>query len=277
MGLRVNTNTQSLVAQRNLSIQNSKQQASMEKLSSGSRINRAADDAAGLAISENMRGQIRSVKQGIRNANDAISLVQTAEGSMNEIANILVRFRELSIQSASDTVSDRERTFIQKEVQELALETDRIAQSTQFNGMNLLNGEGNVLEFQVGINNNPDLDRYKFNMNETNVTADKLGVANMSVATKADAQSNLQKVDDALLNLTESRSVLGALQNRIESNVRNMQIYEENLTTSKSRISDVDIASETAEMTKRNILSSAGTSVLSQANQNSLLALKLLG
>ena len=277
MGLRVNTNIQSLAAQRNLGINNMAQKSSLEKLASGTRINRASDDAAGLAIAEKMRSQIRSVRQDVRNANDGISMIQTAEGSMNEVSNILVRFRELSIQAATDTVGDTERGFIDKEVQQLRGEVDRIAASTEFNGRKLLNGEGSNMEIQVGLNNNPDQDRFTFDLTKTNITANTLGVGGISVATKGEAQENLGKIDEAIKTLTGNRAELGALQNRLSSSINSLQIYDENLSSARSRIYDVDMASETAELTKNNILTQAGTSVLSQANQNNLLALKLLG
>lgn len=277
MGLRIATNTQSLASQRNLGINSQAQKASLEKIASGTRINRAADDAAGLAISEKMRAGIRSVRQQIRNSNDGISMIQTAEGGMNETANILVRFRELSIQAASDTLGDTERGFINKEVQQLRAEVDRIAQSTEYNGHKLLNGEGGVLEFQVGMNNDPKLDRFTYSTDKTNTTASALGVADISVETKEQAQNNLGKIDEAIKMLSGNRAELGALQNRLQSTVSNLNIYDENLSASRSRIYDVDMASETAELTKQNILTQAGVSVLAQANQNSTSALKLLG
>lgn len=277
MGLRVMTNTQSLAAQRNLGLTSAQQKNSMEKLASGSRINRAADDAAGLAISEKMKGQIRSLGQGIRNANDGISMIQTAEGAMNEVGNILIRFRELSVQAASDTIGDAERQFIDKEVQQLRQEIDRIASSTEYNETKLLSGEGGVLEFQIGSNNDPGTDRFYFDRAKTSVTAEGLGVGNISTLSKEDAQNNLAAIDSAMNTLTGNRAELGALQNRLQSSINNMEIYNENLSAAKSRIRDVDMASETAELVKTNILSQAGTSVLSQANQSSALALKLIG
>lgn len=277
MSLRINTNTQSLAAQRSLGLNHGAQSASLEKLSSGSRIVKAADDAAGLAISEKMRSHIRSVGQSLRNANDGIAMIQTAEGAMNEVGNILIRFRELSTQAASDTIGDTERGFIDKEVQQLKQEIDRIARSTEYNGRKLLAGEGDLLEIQVGLHNNPDQDRFVFDVAKTNVTADRLGVADVSTMSKDDARANLDKVDQALVTLTSNRAELGALQNRLQAGINNMGVYQENLSGANSRIRDVDVASETAELTKQNILSQATTSVLSQANQNSMLALKLIG
>jgi flagellin len=277
MGLRIATNVESLSAQRNLGINNANQKASLEKLSSGTRISRAADDAAGLAISEKMRASIRTVRQDVRNANDGISMIQTAEGGMNEVGNILVRFRELSTQAATDTLSDTERGFIDKEVQQLSQEVNRIANSTEFNGHKLLNGSGETLDIQIGLNNDPELDRFKFDPSHTNVTLDQLGLSGISTVDKASAQSNLDKVDGAIKVLSGNRAELGALQNRLSSSVNSMNIYDENMSAARSRIYDVDMASETAELTKNNILSQAGTSVLSQANQNNMLALKLIG
>jgi flagellin len=277
MGLRINTNVQSLVAQRNLGVSNEKQRSSLEKIASGTRIARAADDAAGLAISEKMKADIRSLRQDSRNANDGISLVQVAEGGMNEISSILTRFRELSIQGASDTIGDKERGFINKEVQQLRSEIDRIAATTEFNGRKLLVGEGDKLEIQVGLNNSPELDRFVYDTQKLNVTGAALGVADVNTETKEASQQNLEKIDNAIRMLSENRSEVGALQNRLASSVSNIAIYEENLSAAKSRIFDVDLATETSELTKSNILTQAGTSVLSQANNNAMGALKLLG
>lgn len=276
MGLRINTNVQSITSQRNLGATTKAQSSALEKVSSGSRINKAADDAAGLAISEKMKGQIRSLNQGIRNANDGISMIQTAEGAMNEVGNILVRFRELSVQAASDTIGDAERGFIDKEVGQLKQEIDRIARSTEYNNTKLLSGEGSPLEFQIGQNNDPNTDRFLFDRAKANVSAEFLGVGAVTTKTKEDAQNNLAAVDYAISTLTGNRAELGALQNRLQSSINNMGIYNENLQAANSRIRDVDMASETAEMTKQNILAQAGTAVLSQANASSQLALKLL-
>ena len=277
MGLRINTNIQSLMAQRNLGISNQKQQSSLEKISSGTRIARAADDAAGLAISSKMTADIRSLRQDSRNANDGISLVQVAEGGMNEVGNILTRFRELSIQGASDTIGDKERGFINKEVLQLRSEINRIAQTTEFNGHNLLSGQGQKLDIQVGLNNSAEHDRFVFDTQKLNTSAEALGVADVHTETKQASQENLAKIDHAIEMLSANRADVGALQNRLGSSVSNLAIYEENLSAANSRIKDVDIASETSELTKANILSQAGVSILAQANNNSQSALKLLG
>jgi len=277
MGLRINTNVQSLIAQRNLGISNMKQQGSLEKISSGTRIAKAADDSAGLAIASKMTADIRSLRQDNRNANDGISMVQVAEGGMNEVGNILTRFRELSIQAASDTIGDKERGFINKEMVQLRGEVDRISQTTEFNGKKLLSGEGDKLEIQVGLNNSPEQDRFVFDVQKLNTSAQALGVSDVNTETKQAAQENLGKIDNAIKALSENRAEVGALQNRLGSSINNLSIYEENLSAAKSRIYDVDVASETSELTKSNILSQAGTAVLSQANNNSMSALKLLG
>jgi len=277
MGLRIATNVQSLSSQRNLGISNNAQKDTLEHLSSGSRIVKSADDAAGLAISEKMKSQIRSLRQDVRNAGDGISMIQTAEGGMNEVGNILTRFRELSIQGASDTVGDVERGFIDKEVQQLKQEITRITASTEFNGRKLLNGQGEVIDIQVGLRNNPAEDRFSFDVSKTNVSLESLGISDISVQGKETSRENLEKIDNAMTSLSQNRSELGALQNRLQSATNNLNIYTENLQSANSRIRDTDMASETAELAKNNILTQAGISVLSQANQNNMAALKLLG
>jgi len=277
MGLRINTNLQAMIAQRNLDQNRRAQEGSLERLSSGNRINRAGDDAAGLAISERIRASTRSLSQAGRNAQDGISMIQVAEGGTNEISNILVRMRELSIQAASDTIGDKERSFIDKEVQQLRSEIDRIATTTEFNGTKLLNGSGNKLEIQVGINNNAAQDRLVFDAQQQNVGTESLGIEGISTANKQSSQENLAKLDSALTRLNENRSALGALQNRLQSTINNIGTYRENLEAARSRIRDTDMAAETSELTKNNILAQAGISVLGQANANPQQVLKLLG
>jgi flagellin len=276
MGLRINTNVQSLAAQRALDGNYSKLNNSLERLASGSRINRAGDDAAGLAISEKFKSNIRSMTQASRNANDGVSLVQVAEGSMNEISNILIRMRELSIQTASDTIGDQERQFVDKEMQHLKSEIDRIAQSTEFNGRKLLDGSVGKLDVQIGIGNNTFQDRLNYEGKEYNTTLDALGLSRLSTETKKSSQNNLSHVDEAITRLNENRSGLGALQNRLQSTINNLAVYRENTEAANSRIRDSDMAAETAELTKRNILAEANVSVLAQANQNAQRALNLL-
>jgi len=277
MGLRINTNLQAMIAQRNLDQNRRAQESSLERLSSGNRINRAGDDAAGLAISERIRASTRSLSQAGRNAQDGISMIQVAEGGTNEISNILVRMRELSIQGASDTIGDKERSFIDKEVQQLRAEIDRIASTTEFNGTKLLNGSGTALEIQVGIGNNAAQDRLVFDAQQQNVGTDALGIEGISTANKQSSQENLAKLDSALTRLNENRSALGALQNRLQSTINNIGTYRENLEAARSRIRDTDMAAETSELTKNNILAQAGISVLGQANANPQQVLKLLG
>jgi flagellin len=277
MGLRINTNIQALAAQRSLGNNRQAQESSLERLSSGYRINRAGDDAAGLAISERIRSNVRSLGQAGRNAQDGISLVQVAEGGTNEISNILVRMRELSIQGASDTIGDLERGFIHKEIVALKSEIDRIANNTEFNGTKLLNGSAERLEVQVGLNNNPSEDRMVIDPQQQNVTLAALGLDGISTETKMQSQENLKMVDDALNRLMSNRADLGAMQNRLQSTINNINIYKENLEAARSRIRDTDMAAETSELTKQNILTQAGISVLAQANANPQQALKLLG
>ena len=274
--MRISTNVQSLVAQRHLSENNAAQRESLEHLASGSRINKAADDAAGLAISEQMRGHIRSIRQDVRNANDGISMIQTAEGGLNEVSNILIRFRELAIQAASDTVGEDERRYIDKEVQQLKQEVNRISNSTEFNGKRLLRGEGNSLTIQVGFRNTPEHDRVEFDASKISVGLDVLNLEGISVLEKSSAQDCLDRIDGAQRTVVANRAELGAFQNRLQSTINNLSVYEENLSASMSRIKDADIAQESSELTKRNILSSAGIAVLSQANTNNAAALKLL-
>ena len=276
MGLRISTNVQSFNAQRNLAATGEKQAAALNKLSSGQRITKAGDDAAGLAISEKLKGSIRSMQQANRNANDGISLIQTAEGGINEVSNILLRLRELSVQAASDTVGDTERGFTDKEFQALKSEIDRIAATTNYNGTNLLNGSGKTLDFQVGIDNDAQLDRLQYATSNTDVTLNKLGLSETGTGSKTSAQENLAKIDMAIQSVNENRAGLGALQNRLSSTVNNLGIATENLSAANSRIRDADMAQETSELTKQSILSQAGISVLSQANSSPNLALKLL-
>jgi len=276
MGLRIATNVQSLAAQRFLAGNTESQNRSLEKLSSGSRINRAGDDAAGLAISEKLKGAIRSMKQATRNANDGVSLIQVAEGAMNEISNMLIRLRELSIQASSDTLSDTERTFVDKEVQHLKAEIERISNVTEFNGTKLLNGTSPELEIQIGIQNDPQQDRLLFESNAQVTTLAALGIKEVSTMSKENAQGNMELLDSAIYRLNSHRSSLGALQNRLTSTINNLNIYRENLEGANSRIRDTDMAESSSELTKQNILSQANISTLAQANANASLALKLL-
>lgn len=276
MGLRINTNTAALNAQRNLYGTKIALDKSLEKLSSGYRINRAGDDAAGLAISESLRGQIRGLKQAWRNAQDGVSMIQVAEGGLQEVGNILIRLRELGVQAASDTVGPVERQLLNVEYQQLLDEIDRIADSTEFNGTPLLSGTGAILDFQVGTRNDPNIDRLSFDASKTDANSAAIGVNLTTVADKASAQNSLAAIDEAIVGVSAMRADFGAMQNRLMSTINNLSISMENLSAANSRIRDVDIAEETAEMTKQNILMQAGTSVLAQANNTAKSALTLL-
>lgn len=277
MGLRISTNVQSLAAQRNLSQVKDQQDRALGRLSSGNRIVRAGDDAAGLAISEKLKSDVRSTRQAERNAGDGISLIQTAEGGLNEISNILIRLRELSIQASSDTVGEQERQFSDLEFQSLLQEIDRISSSTTFNGRSLLNGEGGRVEIQVGSSNDPVFDRLHYSPENTIATSEFLKLNSFSVGTKGDAQGTLEGLDKALNSINENRASLGALQNRLASTINNLQIKVENLSAANSRIRDTDVAEETANLAKSNILTAAGTAVLTQANSSGNAALRLIG
>lgn len=277
MGLRINTNVQSISAQRMLSKTNVDLKNNLRKLSSGERITRAADDAAGLAISEKLKSQIRSIRQAKRNADDGISLIQTAEGGLNEVSSIIIRLRELAVQSASDTIGDTEREFSNIEFQQLKEEVQRISMSSEFNGRQLLDGSSGIVEIQVGINNDAFKDRIKYDGANISSTLENLGISGEMVSTKEGSQMALSKLDDALVQVNGQRAELGALQNRLTSVIQTLGITDENFSEANSRIRDVDVADETAKMTKNQILTQAGTSVLAQANQAPNYALKLLG
>lgn len=278
MGLRIATNISSLTSQRHLRNTRKLLDKSLERLASGYRINRAGDDAAGLAISEKLRGKIRGLVQAQRNANDGVSLIQVAEGGLNEIQNILVRLRELGVQAASDTIGAKERRYLDEEYQSLKEEMDRIANSTEFNGTVLLDGTGGTLDFQVNTGglNLLGVDRISFNAFKLDVNADKLGLEEVGIADKFSSQRSLGIIDMAIDEVASIRGELGALENRLTSTVKNISISVENLSAARSRIKDVDIANESAELTKRNILMQAGISVLSQANNVPQMALQLL-
>ena len=276
MGLRINTNVSALAAMRTLGNTKQALDGTLERLASGSRINRAGDDAAGLAISENLRASIRGFRQAKRNAQDGVSMIQVTEGGLNEISNMIIRLRELAIQAASDTVGDKERSFTDREFQALKSEIQRISDSTNFNGNPLLNGKAGIFEIQVGINNNPMNDRIVYNAENANVSLQSLGLVGESVATKVGAQTTLAALDDSLMRVNSVRADLGAMQNRLHSKINSLAISDENLSAANSRIRDADLALEVSDMTKNNILMQAGISVLGQANSQAQAALKLL-
>ena len=277
MGMRIATNISSITAQRQLAGSSREMQKSFAQLASGSRITKSADDAAGLAVSENLKSQIRGFAQAGRNALDGVSLIQTAEGGLNEISNILTRLRELGVQAASDTVSDRERGFLDKEVQQLKNEADRIAKSTRFGNTQLLDGSGGTFDFQVGIDNDDFNDRISFDSSEQNATISSLGVDGLDFSSKDGAKDSLQVLDDAQFAVNGYRANLGALQSRLTSAQDNISIAHENLSAANSRIRDTDIAQATSDVTRAQIMQNATVSVLASANASQQTALKLIG
>ncbi len=277
MGLRINTNVASINAQRNLRSTNLDMRKAMERLSSGSRINRAGDDAAGLAISENLRAQIRGYNMASRNADDGISLVQVAEGAMNETSSILARLRELGIQAASDTVGPNERRFLDVEYQNLLQEIERISKATEFNNQKLLDGSAPAMDVQIGIRNVPGVDRIVFDASKSNVSVEGLGLKGLMIGEKIPAQESLQSIDAAITKTAGIRADFGALQNRLQSTINNLGVSTENLANAQSRVRDADLAVETSELSRNNIMLNAGMAVLAQANQSNQAVLKLLG
>jgi flagellin len=272
MSLTVNTNVASLNAQRNLAHTQVSLNQSLQRLSSGLRINSAADDAAGLAISEGMKAQIKSMNQAIRNANDGVSFVQVAEGALNEVSNILGRMRELATQAATGTVAASQRSYINSEFGRLAAEISRIASATAFNGIHMLAG-ANTVNIQVGTGNTAAYDL--ISINTTDMGATTLTV-NTAINDSATARAMLDTLDTAISTVSSQRANLGAAQNRFQSVINNLQVAAENTSAAQSRIADADIASETANMTRANILVQAGTAILAQANQAPQAALSLL-
>lgn len=279
MAISIRTNLPSMNAQRTLGQTQKALENTLSKLSSGLRVRSAADDAAGLAISEKMKAQIRSLDQARRNSNDAISLIQTAEGALNECHSIMDRLRELAIQSANGTLVDQDRNFLNDEFNQLITEIDRIAQVTEFNSTNLLDGSvSGGLGFQVGINNDPN-DRLVVSI--AGVRASTLGTGTSflntaSISTVTKALQSLDVIDASITDISKIRSKLGATQNRLQVTINNLASYSENLSSANSQIRDVDVAAESAEMARFQILQQAGISVLSQANQMPQVALNLL-
>jgi flagellin len=274
MGLSLRTNVASLNAQRNLYQSQSTVDGSMARLSSGMRITKAGDDAAGLGISVKLSAQIKSYNQAVRNANDGLSMIQTAEAALNTTTNILTRLRELAMQSASDGIGASERGYIKTEADQLVNELSRNATSTKYNGQALLNTTQS-LDFQVGIANVAADDRISVAM--VDVTTSTLGVSGLDLSSKGNAQTALGTIDTALGRVSDSRSSLGAAGNRFQAAIENIQTFAESLSAANSRIRDVDVAEETSNMARAQILVQAGVSVLAQANQTPQLALKLLG
>lgn len=279
MGFRINTNLDSIVGVNNLTRTNSRLAINFGRLSSGLRINRAADDAAGLAVSESLRSQIQGLRQAIRNTNDGISIIQTAEGALNEIHNSLTRLRELAVQAASGTLDDTERAYINTESSALLNEIDRLADVTEFNGRVLLNGAaasgtGTVsMDVQVGIFNTTN-DRISFTVSSARTVA--LGINMLTLDTSTNAQASLSSIESAIQTVSSVRALLGSTQNRLGSALNNLSISVENLSSAQSQIRDTDFAAETAELSRNQILQQAGISVLSQANSAPQAVLSLL-
>lgn len=276
MALRIMTNESSINAQRNLEGTTQRLSSVFEKLSSGSRINHAADDAAGLAISDTLNATIRSLGQAIRNTQDGASMIQVIEGGTSEITNMLMRVRELAMQAASDTVGDRERKLINTEVQELKLEVDRVAQTTKYADKRLLNGESGVLEFQVGTQNDPEGDRISFDASEAVFTAIGLGIDGLDIQKKEGAQGSLEVLDEGIQRINELRAKIGSVQSRLNTTFATNSIYSENLSAARSRIRDTDIALESTNLARETIIRNSGVTVLMQANQTPAVALQLL-
>jgi flagellin len=276
MGLQINTNELALSAQRHLEDTNRRFHTVIRRVASGSRIVQASDDPAGLAISDSMNAQVRSLAQAQRNAQDGISLIQIYEGGTNEINNMTMRIRELAMQSASDTIGDRERLMLNNEVTQLKEEIDRIAKTTKFAGQELLSGATIRMDFQVGINNVDGVDRISFAPGDTNMTIGALGIDGVTVEDKFAAQESLETLDEALNKVNDIRARVGASQNRLTTTMSSIGIYQENIMAAKSRIRDADLAQESANYARESILRKAGVAVLVQANETPALALQLL-
>jgi flagellin len=275
MGFRINTNTSSLAANRTLTKTARNVEKTTKHLASGSRIAEAGDDAAGLAISEKIKSVIRSSVQARRNATDGISMVQMAEGGINEIQNIMTRLRELSIQSASDTIGNTERELTNLEYQQLKNEIERISQVTEFNGRKLLDGTGSRYDFQVDVNSG-EMDRISFNAGATNMSLSRLNLDSLDVSNKSGAQNSLSNLDNAIEQVSRQRSSLGAIQSRLTSSTNNLSIFEKSQSDANSRIRDTDYAFSTAAAAKNSIIQQSGTQVMAQANTTGSNALKLL-
>lgn len=275
--MRINTNVPSIQGANNLNRVSRETEESYAKLSSGQRITKAADDAAGLAISEKLKAEIRSSHQAGRNANDGISLVQIAEGGLSESSSILTRMRELAMQSANDTLTDSDRSNAEMEYQSLKVELDRISRATEFNGRKILDGSGPKLDFQVGVGSHSSDDIISLNAKNINSGSTALGISGVTISSKTSAQDSLSKLDSAINKINLQRSQLGSVQNRLNTSANNLSIYTENMSSANGRIRDVDYADETAKQARNSIIASAGTAVQVQANSLGQPALKLLG
>ena len=276
MCLRIATNIASQSVQKNLKDVSNAGNTELEKLSSGKRITKASDDAAGLAIATNLEAQTKGLRQATRNANDGISLVQTAEGGLSETSNILVRLRELTVQSASDTVGESERGFLDKEYQQLNKEIDRISESTTFNGAQLLDGKGNgKMDFQVGAFAG-EQNKIQFDSSVSNSSASAIGVSGTSISSKDDALSAISDIDKAIEQVSGQRADLGSIQSRLGSTVKNLETQTINQDSARSVIQDVDVAESSAALASNNVVKNAGVATLSQANALPMSALRLI-
>ena len=285
MAVRIFNNIPSLTAQRILGVNNNRLSLSVERISSGIRINRAADDAAGLAISEGLRSDIRALRQAVRNASDGISLMNVTEGALNEQAGILIRLRELASQAATGTVGSTERATIQLEFTALRSELDRISATTEFNGLKLINGNlasgvaaASQTLIQIGIDSTAN-SRIDLNtqLDLTSIDSTQLEIHNLSVTASAEALTSLDKINDAIGSITGSRGKVGAVQNRLTRSIANLSVSVENLTAAESSIRDADIAEEVAELTRNQILVQTATAMVGQANLIPQSVLQLLG
>ena len=281
MALRINYNFESVSAQRHLSANQGVFQHAIEQLSSGMRINKAADDAAGLAVSEKLKNQVRGLNQAQRNAQDSVSLLQTAEGALNETHSILARMRELAVQSSNDTLTNADRLHIQDEVNQLLSEVDRIAASTQFNTIGLLNGTGAAsLKFHVGANNETGDSANELTFSLGDASTAGLSIANLSAAQSLTTQSTsnaaISVLDAAIEDVSSRRGAIGAMQNRLASTINSLGVAAENTGAANSRIRDADVAQAVSEMTRAQILQQSTMAVLAQANQAPQMALQLL-
>ena len=274
MGLRVNTNVTSINAQRNLSMVTERLSGNFRRLSTGLRISTAADDAAGLAISERLRSQVRSLEQAKRNANDGISFVQTAEGALNEVSSIMIRLRELAVQSANGSVSGQDKDTLDEEFQSLVNEVNRIGRSTEFNGIKLLDGSNSTVTFQVGFGTTSGIDTLAVTLSASLSTS--LSLSTLDIGSGGSTSTATTNLDTAINAVSSLRGTLGAIQNRLGSTINNLAIQVENLSAAESRIRDVDVAYETAQLTRNQILQQASIAMLAQANPQPQSALSLL-
>ncbi len=275
MGLRIATNMASIASQRALGMQSKRQEHASQALASGSRIVRASDDAAGLAISEGMKSEIRGTAMARNNAFNAISAIQVGEGGLAETTNLLTRLRELGVQSASDTIGEKERAYLQQEASSIGEEIDRIAKTTKFGDKNLIDGSSPVFEFHVGTNaGKENIITFKA---DGNASSAELGLDSIDISDKGGARDLLTILDTALAKVSKFRAGFGAMQSRLESTVNGLDLRSENLSAAKSRITDADVAKESSELASANMLQNAALTVLAQANQQPMVAMKLIG